>query len=123
MDPSCSPVPTEILRNRPLQLLDCLALPWDPQPGAYLNLHGKTYAVLERRHRYRYTAGQYQLYKIVLFVQETNCSSEMSLIEGQWVIGDASCIYNARSILMRCAVNPDGPCHACPCYKSTEEEE
>ncbi|MHC5779984.1 DUF6464 family protein [Nostoc sp.] len=28
-------------------------------------------------------------------------------------IGDVSCKNNARSPFLRCAVNPDGPCHKC----------
>lgn len=31
-------------------------------------------------------------------------------------IGDISCSYNARSVHLRCAVNPDGPCENCPSY-------
>lgn len=34
----------------------------------------------------------------------------------QWV-GDVSCRYNARSPLLRCAVNPCGPCQGCRHYQ------
>ena len=33
-------------------------------------------------------------------------------------IGDASCIYNAHSPYLRCAVNPCGSCQNCPYYQS-----
>jgi len=29
------------------------------------------------------------------------------------LIGDPSCLYNARSSHLRCAVNPQGPCEGC----------
>jgi hypothetical protein len=32
-------------------------------------------------------------------------------------IGDLSCTYNARSSLLRCAVNPAGPCQGCRHYQ------
>ncbi|MEH1808457.1 DUF6464 family protein [Nostoc sp.] len=28
-------------------------------------------------------------------------------------IGDVGCKWNARSPFLRCAINPDGPCHEC----------
>jgi Family of unknown function (DUF6464) len=31
-------------------------------------------------------------------------------------IGNPNCRYNARSPYLRCALNPDGPCAACPDY-------
>lgn len=111
------PLLTEIIQNHPFQQLDCLPLPWHPQPGTFLNLQGQTYTVLERRHRYQYVSGRYQLCKIVLLVQESESSSEASLVGDRWVIGDASCAYNAQSSIMRCAVNPNGPCLGCTSYE------
>lgn len=32
-------------------------------------------------------------------------------------IGDTSCQFNARSPVIRCAVNPDGPCEGCQHYE------
>ena len=32
-------------------------------------------------------------------------------------IGEMSCIYNARSPYLRCAINPEGPCEGCNYYK------
>lgn len=37
---------------------------------------------------------------------------------GSGMIGDWSCVYNARSPLLRCAVNPAGPCSGCAHYKA-----
>jgi Family of unknown function (DUF6464) len=37
-----------------------------------------------------------------------------------YLIGDISCVYNARSGYVRCAVNPSGPCEGCRFYESKE---
>ena len=37
-------------------------------------------------------------------------------------IGDLSCRYNARSALLRCAINPLGPCETCSHYEAREKE-
>ncbi len=104
---------TEIILTRSREVVAKIRLDWTPQPGNYLDLDGKTYAVLERRHRYHLQSGRYKLHKIALYVQAANRPEEQSLIDGQWVIGDATCAYNARSSLIRCAVNPIGPCEGC----------
>jgi Family of unknown function (DUF6464) len=106
-------LPTEIILTQSREILAKIRLDWMPQRGNYLDLEGKTYAVLERSHRYQYKFGQYKLDKIALYVQQAVRPDEQSLIDGEWVIGDATCIYNARSILLRCAVNPIGPCEGC----------
>ncbi|MDF5731953.1 MAG: DUF6464 family protein [Rhizonema sp. PD38] len=113
-------LPTEVILTHPRQTLGSVQLDWTPQPGNYLDLEGKTYAVLERRHRYQLKAGRYRLYKIALYVQSAIPPSEKSFVEGRWIIGDASCRYNAHSEMIRCAVNPDGPCKTCRFYKSAE---
>lgn len=110
-------LPTEIILSHPRQTIGNLRLDWNPQPGAYLELEGKTYTVLERRHRYQFKCGKYRLEKIALFVQSAQHPSERSLINGHWIIGDATCRYNAQSELMRCAVNPSGPCEGCRFYE------
>jgi len=39
-------------------------------------------------------------------------------IEGiGWVIGDLSCQFNSGSPLLRCAINPLGPCAGCHSYE------
>jgi Family of unknown function (DUF6464) len=35
----------------------------------------------------------------------------------RYFIGDTSCLYNAHSPYMRCAVNPSGPCKNCSHYQ------
>jgi hypothetical protein len=108
--------PTEIILNQPQSSLGRVYLDWHPQPGAYLEVEGETYLVLERRHRYQLKSGRYQLHQTTLYVQPCERPQEKSLLDGQWVIGDATCFYNARSELLRCAVNPLGPCDRCPHY-------
>jgi Family of unknown function (DUF6464) len=111
-------LPTEVILTHPRQSLGNVKLDWMPQPGNYLDLEGKTYAVLERRHRYQLKSGRYCLHEIALYVQLAQRPIEKSLVQGCWVIGDATCRYNAHSELLRCAVNPDGPCKLCRYYES-----
>ncbi len=110
-------MPTEIILTHPRQCLGNVHLDWTPQPGNYLDVGDKTYAVLERRHRYHLKSGRYRLHKIALVVQLAQRPTENSFIDGRWVIGDASCYFNARSEMIRCAVNPDGPCDGCNFYE------
>lgn len=111
-------LPTEIILTHPRRSLGNLRLDWIPQPGAYLDVEGQTYAVLERRHRYQLKAGRYHLYKVALYVQSAPALREKSWFEGRWVIGDANCHFSACSELIRCAVNPHGPCHQCHFFES-----
>ncbi|MBW4656401.1 MAG: hypothetical protein KME20_25660 [Kaiparowitsia implicata GSE-PSE-MK54-09C] len=106
-------LPTEVILNHPRQTLGHVHLDWMPQPGAYLDLDGETYAVLERRHRYQLRGGRYQLERIALYVQRAPCTHERSWVAGRWVIGDADCRFNAQSEVLRCAVAPLGPCKGC----------
>ncbi|QZZ21788.1 hypothetical protein J5X98_04945 [Leptothermofonsia sichuanensis E412] len=110
-------LPTEVFLTHPRRSLGSVWLDWAPQPGAYLNLEGATYAVLERRHRYQLKAGRYRLHKISLYVQAAQPPSERSIVDGRWVLGELSCRFNARSELIRCAVNPEGPCGGCRYYE------
>lgn len=111
-------LPTEVILTQSRRSLGNVRLDWTPQPGNYLDLEGKTYAVLERRHRYQLQSGRYKLHKVALYVQTATRPDEQSLVDGQWVIGNASCVYNARSQLIRCAPNPSGPCEGCRHYVS-----
>ena len=113
---------TEVILMHPRQSLGKIYLDWMPQPGNYLDLEGKTYAVLERHHHYQYKVGGYCLRKISLYVQSAQRPAEKSLINGHWVIGDASCLFNAKSEILRCAVNPEGPCEGCRFYEPVELE-
>jgi hypothetical protein len=39
-------------------------------------------------------------------------------VEGMgFIIGDFTCQFNARSHLLRCAINPSGPCEGCLHYQ------
>ncbi|HEY9813614.1 MAG TPA: DUF6464 family protein [Candidatus Sericytochromatia bacterium] len=110
-------LPTEVILTHPRQTIGNIHLDWTPQPGNYLDIEGKTYAVLERRHRYQLRSGRYQLQKIALYVQSAPRPTEQSLVNGHWVLGDANCRFNAHSELLRCAVNPQGPCDRCRFYE------
>ncbi|MFQ4143396.1 DUF6464 family protein [Chlorogloeopsis sp. ULAP02] len=118
-------LPTEVILTHPRQSLGSVQLDWMPQPGNYLDLEGKTYAVLERSHRYQFKAGRYRLQKVALYVQTAKRPEEKTWVNGRWVIGDANCCYNAHSEIIRCAVNPEGPCDSCRFYEklrvTTEE--
>lgn len=110
-------LPTEIILTQANKCLGRVQLDWTPQPGNYIDVEGKTYAILERRHRYKFKCGRYHLHNIALYVQSANRPAEKTLVGGRWVIGDATCSYNAHSEIIRCAVNPDGPCHSCRFYE------
>ncbi len=116
MSPEPDFLPTEVILMHSRGLLAKVKLDWTPQAGNCLDLDGQTYTVLERRHRYQLKSGQYCLSKIALYVQPVQSSTEKSLVNGCWVIGDATCIYNAHSEIIRCAVNPQGPCESCQHY-------
>ncbi|MFQ3613431.1 MAG: DUF6464 family protein [Cyanobacteriota bacterium] len=88
--------------------------PWQvsPHPGTYVQLAGQHYLVLEKRHSYQLRQGKYRLYGIRAVVRAVATPTE----EGG-ILGDPSCQFNARSPLLRCAVNPLGPCQGCPHYR------
>lgn len=115
-------LPTEVILTHPRQSLGSVKLDWTPQPGNYLDLEGKTYAVLERRHRYQLKSGRYRLHKIALYVQFAKLPEEKSWLDGRWIIGNPSCRYNAHSEIIRCAVNPEGPCKSCRYYEKLKHE-
>ncbi|MEM8602639.1 MAG: DUF6464 family protein [Cyanobacteria bacterium P01_H01_bin.121] len=100
------------------ELIGQLELTWEPQPGSYIDLDQQTYQVLERRHRYQLRNGRYQLHQVLLYVKTAIPPSDRTPIDGRWVVGDASCAYNARSELLRCTVNPTGPCLDCCHYQA-----
>ena len=106
-------VPTEVCTLHPESTLGKIYLDWMPQPGDYIDLEGQTYTVLERRHRYQFRRGKYNLFRVLVYVQTAPENLERSLINGRWVLGDSNCRYNAGSEIMRCAVNPNGPCQGC----------
>jgi hypothetical protein len=112
---------TEVILTHPHQSLGKVQLDWTPQPGAYLEFEGKNYAVLERHHRYQFKAGRYRLHAIALYVQTAQPPVEKSWLAGRWIIGDVTCRFNAGSELIRCAVNPNGPCNSCRFYEQVSE--
>lgn len=110
-------LPTELILNDSCQSLGKVYLDWAPQPGTHVDFEGKTYIVLERRHRYHLKANRYRLHKIALYVQKTHLPEEVNLFRDRLVIGDPTCLYNAHSELLRCALNPEGPCKDCRHYQ------
>jgi Family of unknown function (DUF6464) len=106
-------LPTEVILTHPQRVLGQVELDMGTQPGAYIDLDGQTYTVLERRHRYHLKSGRYRLHQMAVYVQTADRPTEQTRIEDRWVIGDANCEFNARSELIRCAVNPTGPCEGC----------
>lgn len=106
-------IPTDIILAPSQQPLDRVCLNWTPQPGSYLTVQESHYLVLERRHRYHLKGGRYRLHTIALYVQQTHLPSDRTYFEGRWVVGDPTCRFNAHSELLRCAVNPSGPCGGC----------
>ena len=114
--------PVELWLEAQGERLGRLPAETDVQPGGHLNFAGQTYAVLERRHRYRFQAGQYRLRQIILRVQPVKAAQEQSWLNGRWILGNGDCRFNAQSPLVRCAVNPEGPCQGGPAYESVPAE-
>lgn len=116
-------LPAEVILSNTRSTLGHLNLDWNPQPGTCLEIDGHSYIVLERRHRYQLRSGRYQLHKVALYVQKIDAPTEGNIVDGRWVLGDITCLYNAQSELLRCAVNPKGPCDRCPHYRGVGSEE
>jgi hypothetical protein len=104
---------TEIIQVYPHQHLASLYLDEIAEAGNYLEVEGITYLVLESHHHYQYQGGGYRLQKVSLHVQVAQQPREKSLYQGRWIIGDSRCLFNAHSEILRCAVNPEGPCYNC----------
>ncbi len=94
-----------------------------PQPGRWFEAAGQSFLVLQRSHRYQLRAGRYQLVGVALRVKPQQRPADARHWNNQWVIGDPSCRYNARSPLLRCAVLPDGPCERCSHYELRRSQE
>lgn len=116
-------LPTDLILMQNLKPLGRTTLYGAPQPGADVEYDGKTYTILERRHRYQFRQGRYQLNRIAIYVQPAKCPKEKSWVAGQWILGDATCEFNARSPLIRCAVNPEGPCEGCRQYQPANPQD
>jgi hypothetical protein len=106
-------LPTEIILTPVHQCIGKLDLDRRWQPGNYLDFEGKTYAILERHHFYQYRVGGYRFDRATLHVQESKRPEEITVIGDRQIMGNAACRFNARSEIIRCAVNPEGPCEGC----------
>ena len=119
-------LPVQLVNASTGETFDRLHLNWTPYPGHTIQLGNTAYTVLEKRHYYQLRSGRYILCAIRAFVRpapeavglfEGKGERERSLMNGQWVIGDSTCEYNARSPLLRCAPNPMGPCAGCTSFR------
>ncbi|MFN9644727.1 MAG: DUF6464 family protein [Cyanobacteriota bacterium] len=84
-----------------------------PGPGLWMDLDRQPLLVMQRRHRYTLRNGRYHLTSVALEVKQQARPADAVWWNGQWVIGDPHCHFNALSPLLRCAVLPDGPCSSC----------
>jgi len=69
-------LPTEIILTHPRQS-SVTSNSIGPAASNYLDLQGKTYAILERRHRYQLKSGRYRLHKIAIYVQSAQRPKEV----------------------------------------------
>jgi hypothetical protein len=106
----------QIEDDRLISALEVESLADVPFPGRWLLHGGTSYLVLQRRHRYGLRLGRYELAAVALLVKAEPQPVDARQWNGQWLIGDPSCRFNARSPLLRCAVMPDGPCECCAHY-------
>jgi len=107
----------QIGNNLLLTTIDVESLGEVPQPGRWLLVENQSFLVLQRSHRYQLRAGLYKLACVSLQVKAEAQPHDARWWNNQWVIGDPSCHFNARSPLLRCAVFPDGPCDRCTHFK------
>ncbi len=106
----------------PIQFIDAdsgdqfeeLHLDWPPHPGSSVEIGDQIYTILEKRHSYHLRDGRYCLHAIRAYVRP---APSLDHLEHPFVIGDPSCLHNAHSPLLRCAVNPRGPCQGCVHYQ------
>jgi hypothetical protein len=113
MSPTAQTTTVELRLVGADRLIDRLQLAEVPQPGRWLEHGGRSFLILQRRHRYALHRGRYVLRTVALQVRPQRRPAEARWWQGRWVIGDPTCRYNARSPLLRCAVLPEGPCAAC----------
>lgn len=104
--------------GRLLDQLEVVDLAEVPHPGRWFTSAGQSFLVLQRSHRYQFRGGRYQLTAVALQVKPQQRPVDARIWREQWVIGDPSCRFNARSPLLRCAVLPDGPCDRCSHYEA-----
>ena len=109
--------PFELVLAESKKSIGLFDLDENPQPGTHVTVMGCTYLVLERRHRYQLRMSRYELSQVFLSVKLIEQPEERTWHEGRWVIGDIRCEFNARSSVIRCAVNPHGPCDRCPSFQ------
>ena len=91
-----------------------LAMEGSPHPGSRLEFLAQSYLVLEKRHTYHLRNGRYRLHRIRAYVRELSAFEDHA--DAGQIIGDPTCCFNAHSPLLRCAVNPSGPCEGCGEY-------
>jgi hypothetical protein len=103
----------QIGSDRLLDVLEVPELAEVPYPGRWLETGGRSFLVLQRRHRYQLRNGSYELASVALQVKVQRQPTDARWWRNQWIVGDPSCRFNARSPLLRCAVLPDGPCERC----------
>ena len=109
-------LPTDIVLSDTKAVIGHITMDRSLYPGTFVDIDDQTYQILVRRHQYQLKLGRYYLHKAVVHVKEAAIPEERTLLNGIWVVGDVSCAYNARSELVRCAINPSGPCDACTHY-------
>ncbi|MEB3319294.1 MAG: DUF6464 family protein [Cyanobacteriota bacterium] len=84
-----------------------------PEPGLWIEVDSQPLLVTQRRHRYALRDGRYHLTSIALEVKPQARPADAEWWNGQWVIGNPGCYFNALSPFLRCAVLPEGPCTSC----------
>ena len=115
--------PVEIWLMESESSLGSYVLAGVPVAGMEISLEGQDYLVMECRHRYRLNLNRYELNRVVLWVKALYSATDKTWVEGQWIWGNINCQYNARSPVIRCAVNPDGPCDRCSNFHAIEASE
>jgi hypothetical protein len=106
--------------NALLARLDQADLPSLLEPGLWIEVDAQPLLVTQRSHRYTLRDGRYQLAVVALEVKRQARPADAEWWNGQWVIGNPTCHFNALSPLLRCAVLPEGPCVSCAHFRQRQ---
>lgn len=111
-------LPAQVIRTDTAQCVGEVLTAPTQHSDSFVEVEGAIYAILERRHRYSLRSGKYRLDRISLYVKPAEGTrAEHQFFEGEWILGDPGCRFNAQSALIRCAPNPSGPCQGCRFYE------
>ena len=107
-----------IINSQSSSIIKKINIDMTPEPGNWFILDNDSFFIYSKTNRYKLVDGIYKLSEIDLLVKYQKQPEDSTYIMNHWVIGNHECTYNALSPLLRCAVNPIGPCSECAEFRS-----